>query len=237
MKIIKSNILLFTSVFCFIYNNSQAQTFKNLFNGIDFSGWKKIGETAPFTIVDSCIVMHQKANTKEHSFLLTEKKYKDFILEMKGRRDPQFHYGILYRAIDAPDTAMIRLYGYQIKIDHDKNRRWTGAVFDDFGQTWRWMTNSVDNIPAQNALKNAGEWDSFRIEAIGNNIRVWVNDVPVTNMINGKYKEGHIALKIHFLGDKPQNEKYSAYIKDIRIQTKDVKKYAHKMPLPELKVD
>jgi hypothetical protein len=238
MKNLNLKILFYALCFSMVFNKTQAQTQGQLlFNGKDFTGWKRVGDSAPFSIADSAIVLHQKANTKEHSFLRTEKKYKNFILEVTCKRDPQFYYGILFRAIDAPDTAHARLYGYQVKVDHDKKRRWTGAIFDDFGTTWRWLSNSEGNIAAQNALKNAGEWDTFRIEVLNDVIKVWLNGVPVSHIKNGKYTEGYIALKIHFLGNKPENEQFAAYIKNIRIQTKNVKKYAQKMDLPEQKVD
>lgn len=231
-------ITLFLTILTLSFSPTNAQeNWKTLFNGTDFSGWKRVGDNAPFTIADSAIVLHQKANTTEHSFLRTEKKYKDFILQMTCKRDPQFYYGILFRAIDALDTAHVRLYGYQVKIDHDKNRRWTGGIFDDFGTTWRWLSTLEGNETAKSALKNAGEWDTWRIEAVGNHLKVWLNGVAVAHVQNDKYKEGYIALKIHFLGNKPENEKYAASIKNIRIQTKNVKKYAQNMDLPVLKID
>jgi hypothetical protein len=183
--------------------------------------WQKVGGDAPFEVKDNCIELHQKANSKEHTFLRTDKKYKDFILELECKRDAQFYYGILFRAVDAPDTAHVRLYGYQVKIDHDKSRKWTGAIFDDFGNTWKWLTTLKDDTTAQNALKNAGEWDKYKIEAFGNTIKVWLNGTQTATLTNDKYSEGYIALKIHFLGNRPENEKYSAQINNIKIFTND----------------
>lgn len=238
MNNLKLKITLIALCLSIVLNKTLAQTQgHSLFNGKDLNGWKRVGDNAPFSVEDSSIVLHQKANTKEHSFLRTKKKYKNFILEMACKRDPQFYYGILFRAVNAPDTAHVRLNGYQVKIDHDKKRRWTGGIFDDFGTTWRWLSTLEGNESGQNALKNAGEWDTWRIEAIGEHLKVWLNGVPVSNVVNAKYTEGYIALKIHFLGNKPENEQFAAYIKNIRIQTKNVEKYAQKMDLPEQKVD
>ncbi|MBK7606330.1 MAG: hypothetical protein IPI18_03505 [Saprospiraceae bacterium] len=39
-----------------------------LFNGKNFSGWKQVGDSALFIVLDSAIVLHQKANTREHTF-------------------------------------------------------------------------------------------------------------------------------------------------------------------------
>jgi hypothetical protein len=203
--------LCFAIIFHQSFSQKKAQT---LFNGTDFSGWQKVGGDAPFEVKESCIELHQKSNTKEHSFLRTEKKYKNFVLEMDCKRDSLFYYGILFRAIDAPDTAHVRLYGYQVKVDHDKTRKWTGAIFDDFGNTWKWLTTLQED---KNALKNAGEWDNYKIEAKGNTLKVWLNGIQTADLMNNKYSEGYIAFKIHYLANKPENEKFSAQIKNIKI--------------------
>ena len=193
-----------------------------LFNGKNLNGWQKVGDIADFLVKENAIELRQKINTKEHTFLRTEKKYKDFVLQLECKRDEQFYYGILFRAIDAPDTAHVRLYGYQVKVDHDKNRKWTGAIFDDFGNTWKWMTTLKENKKAQNAIRKAGEWDQYRIEAKGNIIKVWLNDILTADFQNDKYAEGYIALKIHFLGNKPESERHTAQIKNIRILTNNI---------------
>jgi hypothetical protein len=217
----KKNVFIFLG-FILFYQQSFSQNKEHiLFNGNNLSGWQKVGDNATFEVKENCIELHQKANTTEHTYLRTVKKYKNFVLEMDCKRDTQFYYGILFRAIDAPDTAHVRLYGYQVKVDHDKIRKWTGAIFDDFGNTWKWLTTLQEDKNAQNALKNAGEWDNYRVEAIGNTFKVWLNGVQTSNLINDKYAEGYIALKIHFLGNRPENEKYSAQIKNIKIIAND----------------
>jgi hypothetical protein len=188
--------------------------------------WKTAGDIAPFLFKEHSIEMHQKANTKEHSFLITKKKYTNFILEFEGKRDSSFHYGLLFRADKAPDTAHVRLYGYQVKIDHIKTRGWTGAIFDDFGNTWQWISTNENNPQAQKALKPAGEWDKFRIEAIDAHIVVWLNGIITADILNSKYQKGHIALKIHALGNKKELEAAKAEFRNIRIIDRNFKKYS-----------
>ncbi len=195
-----------------------------LFNGKDLDGFAKIGGEGKVRVEDGNIVLNRTANTEEHTFLRTDKIYKDFILELDAKRDPSFNYGILFRAINAPDTAHVRLYGYQVKIDHT-NRHWTGAIFDDFGTTWDWLSNLKNNPAAQKAEKPTGEWNHWRFEIVGNNIKVWLNGVLTTNIKNLKYTEGYIALKIHFLGNNPSMEKPSAWFKNIQIIDSNVGAY------------
>lgn len=215
MKKVTALFLLFS--FC---QNAQAQKpeeWTSLFNGKDLAGWSVVGDSATFTVEEGAIRMHRKANTREHTFLRTNKKYGDFTLELECKQEQQFQYGILVRAIPAPDTANVRLYGYQLKFDQNKNRRWTGAIFDDFGNTWQWLSTLTDNPEAQNALKEAGQWDHYRFELLGDTIKVWVNGVEASNLVNTKYQEGYIALKIHSLGNNPALEKPTAWVRNIRI--------------------
>jgi hypothetical protein len=213
------------------------QSWQPLFNGKNLNGWSKVGDSATFTVEERAIRLQRKANTREHTFLRTDRKCRDFILELECQRDEQFQYGILVRAILAPDTAHVRLYGYQVKVDHNKSRRWTGAIFDDYGNTWQWLSTLSNNPKAQNALKEAGLWDHYRFELIGDTVKVWVNGVAASNFINKKYREGYIALKIHFLGDNIALEKPTARIRNIRIITKNPERFSRPMDIPLLVVE
>jgi len=126
-----------------------------------------------------------------------------------------------------------KLYGYQVKIDPSPTRCWTGGIFDDFGASWHWLYDLSKDERARKAYR-IGEWNHFRIEAIGTSIKVWVNGIPATNMINAKYSKGHIALKIHSLKNLPDEEKKVGRFKNIRIITKNLNKNMLKMDLPAL---
>jgi hypothetical protein len=154
------------------------------------------------------------------------------ILEMDVKTDSIYNTGILIRCIDAPkntDTCKVSLYGYQVKID-PTTRSWTGGIFDDYGKTWHWLYSLVNDSIARGAYAIA-KWNHFRIEAINSNIKVWVNGIPTTNLINQKYTSGYIALKIHALADKPEREKIFGQFKNIRIITKNPEKYLQQMYL------
>jgi hypothetical protein len=221
-----------------LQSNAQSDLeWTSIFNGKNFDGWSIIGGAGKVNIEDNAFVLNQTANTEEHTFIHTNRKYKDFILEVDAKRDAGFFYGILFRAQPAPDTAHVRLYGYQSKVDHNPKRNWTGGIFDDFGNTWNWMYTPVDDPRAQKALKPAGKWDHYRIEAIGDNIKVWLNEIPISNIKNTKYRVGCIAFKIHFLGDKPENEKNTAWIKNIRVIDKEVDKYERKIDIEMVEIN
>ena len=204
----------------------------SLFNGRDYSGWKLVGPAnlAPAEIVEGAMVLRQRVNTAEHTFVVCERTFRDFILELDLKDDPGFNSGILLRCVAAPAAARVRLNGYQVKIDNT-SRAWTGGIFDDFGDSWRWLHDLADNEPGRAAFK-LGEWAHFRIEAIGDTIKVWVNGVPTCHLVDGKYREGGIAFKIHSLGDRPDDTRNVIRLKNIRIVTDRPELFAQPMTLP-----
>ena len=72
------------------------------------------------------------------------------------------------------------MHGYQFEIDPSP-RAWTGGIYDEARRGWLYPTNY--NPEGQTAFKN-GEWNSARIEAIGNSIRTWVNGVPCSDLLD-----------------------------------------------------
>jgi hypothetical protein len=200
---------------------------KQLFNGKDLAGFTKVGGDATVTVENGNIVLYRTPNTSEHTYLITNAIYKDFILELDAKRDPSMQYGILFRAITAPDTAHANLYGYQVKIDAT-NRHWTGGIFDDFGNSWNWISTLKDNPIAQKAEKPIGEWNHWRIEVIEDRIIVYLNGILTTDIKNTKYREGYIALKIHFLKSANPIANSNAWFKNIKIIDSDVKTYSLK---------
>jgi hypothetical protein len=124
----------------------------------------------------------------------------------------------------------VRLNGYQVKIDNTP-RAWTGGVFDDFGDSWRWLHDLADNEAGRAAFK-LGAWAHFRVEAIGETIKVWVNGVPTCHLVDGKYREGRIAFKIHSLGDRPDDTRNAIRLKNIRIITDHPERFTQPMSLP-----
>jgi hypothetical protein len=231
-------LTMFIGFFLSLSLNAQKdyKQWKSLFNGKNLDGWKIVGSKGAIRVNDGAIICNMVRNTPEHTFVCTKKRYKDFILEMEVKTDSTYNTGILFRCIDVPvsiDTSSVRLYGYQLKIDPSPTRRWTGGVFDDFGRTWKWLYTLADDARARQSY-SIGQWNTIRIEAIGSNIKTWVNGVPATNMINQKYKKGYIAIKIHSLGNLPEIEKYSGQFRNIRIISKTPEKYSQPMDIKTL---
>ncbi|MCX6930015.1 MAG: DUF1080 domain-containing protein, partial [Verrucomicrobia bacterium] len=211
---------------------TAAEPWVSLFNRQDLTGWKIVALTNPASAVveDGAMVLRQRINTVEHTFVASERAYDDFILELDLKDDPDFNSGILLRCVKSSADARVRLNGYQVKVDNTP-RAWTGGVFDDFGDSWKWLHDLADNERGRAAFK-LGEWAHFRIECIGATIKVWVNGMPTCHLVDEKYSRGVIAFKIHSVGNNPKATQNVIRFKNIRIITEHPERYAQPMELP-----
>lgn len=98
------------------------------------------------------------------------------------------------------------------------DRGWTGGIYDEARRGW--LYNLECNPQAKAAFKQH-DWNKFRIEAIGNNIRVWLNGVPSADIIDDMTACGFIALQVHQIKDSSQVGK-TVQFRKIRILTENL---------------
>ena len=211
-----------------------------LCNGRDLTGWKIVGAQprAAACVEDGALTGHMVRGKPEHTFFCTEESFGDFILELECFQTGGFNTGILFRCVETPANAAVRLHGYQVKIDPSPTRRWTGGIFDDYGKNWLWLQTLEHDDRARSAYK-FNEWARFRIEAVGRTLKVWVNGIPTAHLLHDKYSRGPIALKIHSFpakGDAAQ-EKNLIRFRNARILTTDLARHALPMDLPARAAD
>ena len=65
---------------------------------------------------------------------------------------------------------------------------------------------------------NNNQWNKFRIEAIGNSIKTFVNGIQCTNLLDDKSNQGFIGLQLHSIQNKNEVGKKVLW-KNIRIAT------------------
>lgn len=199
---------------------ASAQEWQPLFNGKNLSGWKQTGGKARYAVEDGVIVGQPVAGTP-NSFLCTKKSYGDFILEFDFKVSDGINYGVQFRSESLKTYDNGRVHGYQFEIDPSA-RAWTGGIYDEARRGWLYPLTL--NEPARKAFRH-GDWNHARIEAVGNRLRTWVNGMPCADVLDDMTPSGFIALQVHQIGSKADEAKTVAW-KDIRIITKDVKKYA-----------
>jgi hypothetical protein len=194
-----------------------------LFNGTDLSGWVLKNGQAPYIVKDSAIVGTTVLDSP-NSFLCTDKDYSDFILELEFKVDPAMNSGVQIRSHSYPEYQNGRVHGYQIEID-PSDRAWTGGIYDEGRCGWLYALTEPENSESKKAFRN-GDWNKFRIEAIGKNIKTWVNGIPVSNLFEDSDSTGFIALQVHSIGQDSARKGELIMWRNIRIITSDPAKYA-----------
>ncbi len=204
----------------------------SLFNETDLSGWHIVGGEATYEVVDGIIVGSTALHT-ENTFLVSDEQYDNFILELDVRVSDLLNSGIQIRSNTDPAYRDGRFHGYQAEIDPDpvRARFWSGGIYDEARRGWLYPLDW--NPDARTAFKN-GEWNKFRIEAIGNHIKTWINDVPVANLWDEYDSIGHIGLQVHSVGGDSSKLGLTVEAKNIRILTENVEEYANEHSAPEI---
>ncbi len=219
MKLHPLRILLLLSIPFSLFAQSQ-NGWQNLFNGKDLKGWKRLAGKATYTAEGGCIVGRTVINSG-NTFLVTEKEYGDFILELDvfvedtaGNSGVQTrsHYDV------AGNKGNGKVYGRQCEVD-PTSRKWTGGIYDEGRREWLYPMQL--NFKAQNVYKS-GEYNHIKIECIGNEMKTWVNGVATAYVTDTIDTKGFIGLQVHAISDANHADKRVMF-KNIRIKTKDIK--------------
>jgi len=164
----------------------------SLFDGKSLDGWVQRNGQAKYAVEDGTIVGTTVLNTP-NSFLCTEKLYTDFILELDYLVEAGMNSGIQIRSNSYKDYKDYRVHGYQVEID-TSSRAWSGGIYDEARRGWLFPLK--DKPKAQKAFKQ-GQWNHYRIEAIGDRIRTWVNGIPAADLQDDMTSTGFVALQVH----------------------------------------
>lgn len=189
-----------------------------LFNGRDLSGWRQVNGKATYTVENGAIVGETIADSP-NSFLATEQEYGDFILEYEVRMESgkELNSGVQFRSISKPDVLNGKVHGYQCEID-PSSRGWSGGIYDESRRGWLYPVSL--NPAGLNQFK-VGEWNTFRIEAMGSSIRTSLNGVPIAYVIDDVTPRGLIALQVHSISSAAEAGRKVAW-RNIRIQTENL---------------
>jgi len=191
-----------------------------LFDGETLNGWHQLGGKAQYTVRNQSIVGTTVHNTP-NSFLTSDKMYGDFILELDYKVDSTMNSGIQIRSNSLPTYRNGRVHGYQVEIDPSK-RAWSAGIYDEARRGW---LNTMENNPAAQKAFKQNDWNHYRIEAIGDTLKTWINGVPASYLIDDKTASGFICLQVHSIhGDKKAGTEI--VWKNIKILTDNLDQYA-----------
>ncbi|WP_291986467.1 DUF1080 domain-containing protein [Luteitalea sp.] len=167
-----------------------------LFDGKTLSGWHKPqGVPADYRggkwdVIDGALVGDQDPPGMG-GFLVTDKTYRDYIIEFDVNLDEPADSGVFLRMGEDGKN-------HQLTLDNDQNKK--------FGDVYlSWGRETVHEAPEGKKHFRQGAWNTVKIQIQGEpaRIRFWLNGVAVTDFqhtaetTSGVPKEGRIGLQIH----------------------------------------
>jgi len=165
----------------------------SLFDGRSLTGWSQKNGTATYQIEDG-VILGTTSEGSPNSFLCTTRDYRDFELLFEVKVDDELNSGVQIRSRSLDTFNNGRVHGPQVEIATNGNAGWVYGEALGTG----WLSTDRTDEKARAAF-NKGEWNKFRVRAVGNHIKTWINGIPVANLQGDEnsFKEGFIALQVH----------------------------------------
>ena len=170
-----------------------------LFDGKTLTGWTQRNGTAKYRIEDGAIVGRTQDGSP-NSFLCTNRDYSDFELKFDVKVDSRSNSGVQIRSrTRGGETG--RVNGPQVEIEAS-GRRGAEAGYIYGEAAGGWMTPKKKLIPHKHFKDD--EWNAYRVVAISANIKVWINEVLISDLTHqeryASHPRGFIGLQVHSIG-------------------------------------
>ncbi len=185
---------------------AEEEGFVPLLNGRDLTGWKTTGN---WTVEEGGVVaLHPRPGesgwTRYDAYLTTERKYKDFILDLEFKINQGGNSGVFLRVGNPKDHVGS---GFEIQILDTAGLKNPGA--HDCGG----VIGAA--APSKNMAKPAGEWNRYVITLQGTRLKVEFNGEQTTDLdlakspLKNRPAEGYIGF---------QDEGQPVWYRNVRIK-------------------
>ncbi len=199
----------------------------SLFDGMTLNGWKRaaLGK-ALYEVVDGAI-QGTTVDGSPNTFLASDREYADFELEFEVRVDDELNSGVQVRSrertvADIKQSGgkgeLGRFHGPQVEIEKSPGQ--SGFIYGE-ATGYGWLSPEPRQEPeSKHRLIKNGEWNHYRVVAIGPRIQTWINGHQVADLthegIHRTHPTGKIGLQVHAIprGTGP----YRVAWKNIRIK-------------------
>lgn len=170
-----------------------------LFDGESLDGWTQRNGTATYRVEDGAIV-GRTTKGSPNSFLCSNREYSDFELKFDVRVHDRLNSGVQIRS-QTRGSFTGRVNGPQVEIEASgANGAEAGYIYAEAAGGW--MT-PVDKLIPHKHFQD-GEWNAYRVLAVGENIQVWINDTQVSDLSHREMYQSHprgfIGLQVHGIG-------------------------------------
>lgn len=183
-----------------------ADGFVPMFNGKDLSGWRTTGN---WVVEDGGVVaLHPRPGetgwTRYDAYLTTERKYRDFVLDLEFKFEKGGNSGVFLRVAD-PKSQVDTGFEVQILDTYGKEKITAHDCGGVIGTA----------VPSKNMVKPAGEWNRYVITCVGNTLKVVFNGEQVIDIdlskspLKDRPAEGYIGF---------QDEAKNVWYRNVRIK-------------------
>jgi hypothetical protein len=191
-------IFILTFVITLLNYSAYAQSeWISLFNGKDLTGWFVRGN-ATWSVQDGVLV-GEDGMGHIYTYTTTSDFEAKGMFRISGERT---NSGFYFRANPPENNPDGFPRGYEAQICHNQDAH-TG---------WLWKPGTPTG-KATKLLTKDDEWFSYKIQAIGDKIKFWINDEMVMTYDDDEFKSGHFAIQGHNPGMKIKAK--DLYYKDL----------------------
>lgn len=173
--------------------------------GAAWSGWHTVGG-GHWSVENGEIV--GRTGDGRYGWLVNDREYADFVLEVECKHEGAGNSGIQFRSHVLDGT----MYGWQADF-HPTGEDRAGAIYDE-GGTRQWIAKAS---PAAARAFKRGDWNLYRITAIGDHVVVEVNGATAVDIHDSQFTRGVIALQVHSGLDPPVHVRF----RNVRIRELD----------------
>ena len=178
-------LLVILSIF-FISATDPNAGFKRIFNGRDLTGWTIHGTEKWY--VENRELVCESGPDKQYGYLSTNKKYKNFILQLQFKLEANGNSGVFIRS----DIEGTKISGWQVEVAPAGHH--TGGIYESYGRGWM-----IKPSAEKEKVLKPNDWNDMRIEVVGDKVTTFLNGQQMVQLEDEKIGQanGFVALQIH----------------------------------------
>ena len=159
---------------------------KSIFNGKNLDGWKVYG-TEKWYVEEGELVCESGPN-REYGYLATEKKYKNFILELSFYQESDGNSGVFFRS----SIEGTKISGWQVEVAPPGFH--SGGIYESYGRGWL-----IKPLSKYDDIVKMKSWNKMKNKVVDENVTTWINGKKMINLSDERIGDaiGSIALQIH----------------------------------------
>lgn len=206
-----------------VETDSSKTTWRSLISTDNLNDWQKIGGEAAYQLEGNTIV-GTSINSSSSTYFTTGEVFSDFIFEVDVWAEAPLNSGVQFRSKKIQGEKGETVAGYQMEID-TASRAWSGGIYDQGRRGWLYTLSR--NQACSQEFK-VSDWNTYRIEAVGQEIRTFINNLPCSYIADDLSSSGFIALQIHSAGAEKANK--TVKWRAPKILTENIQKHLRDTP-------